>query len=645
MRSAAKGRNRSARLACSCTAFVAAALGLGVTCTPDVPPPLEPFEIEATIPLPPNIVTPSLTGVGQSQAFDGRLTPDHAHVVLQVKDASNRDQMGVMDLDGSNFTCLTCGTYTRATALQPFPDGLRALVNTSAGSGGGIGDIQLAVLECAPSLYDCQTKSSLPLRFPIPGIPQGAQNRGAQLHPDGVHLKWSEVRTFDGQIMTLGRLERGATEYVVVPLVVLNPDYTPGPNADDWIPGTRYYELGEWTDGGRGIKYGTTTTAGNYDIWEVELATGARRQITRDLDYNELYDVSPDGRWSAYASPRGLDRMDVFSQLVRPPLVEMVAFPQIGRVGLWNNRRCMNERWLMDRKGQRADGYGGQPIVVEDGWAIRAWSWFPDGTRALVAQERIPNEPEPSVPYERARLQILRFPARQPTTPLSVVSLADLDLSWAVPYGQYVAMASRPVSGAVVTGRHSGQAILDVSGNFAVGYASVEYQDFSDDGLSVINGTEVVDTPLQTVNSNWIADLTIAGERNGYLRGELNVSGPGNFDGWVESDVDGVYFDAVPVQADCPGIHQPPLVLDEVQTASQPNGELAVWVRVAAALPEDPTHRPVQLATVAIGATSALTDAQGWALLRVPDAPGLTLSASAGGFLPTTRQLGAGPQP
>ena len=29
---------------------------------------------------------------------------------------------------------------------------------------------------------------------------------------------------------------------------------------------------------------------------------------------------------------------------------------------------------------------GGQPIVVEDGWAIRAWSWFPDGTRALVAQ-------------------------------------------------------------------------------------------------------------------------------------------------------------------------------------------------------------------------------------------------------------------
>jgi hypothetical protein len=159
----------------------------------------------------------------------------------------------------------------------------------------------------------------------------------------------------------------------------------------------------------------------------------------------------------------------------------------------------MNERWLMDRKGQR-DGYAGQPIVVEDGWAIRAWSWFPDGTRALVAQERFPNEPEPSVPHERARLQILRFPAREPTTPQSEVSLADVDLSWAVAYGSYPSMASRQITNAVVPGAHSGQAIVNYSGNFAVGNASVEYRDYSDDGRNVVNGTESVDTLLQSVN-------------------------------------------------------------------------------------------------------------------------------------------------
>jgi hypothetical protein len=123
--------------------------------------------------------------VGQSQAFGGRLTPDNAHIVVQVRDASNRDQMGIMDLDGSDFRCTTCNHYARATSLEPFADGVRALVNTTAGSGGGLGDVQHAVLECAPSLYGCQSATSLPVRFPIPGLAAGAQNRGVGLHPDG----------------------------------------------------------------------------------------------------------------------------------------------------------------------------------------------------------------------------------------------------------------------------------------------------------------------------------------------------------------------------------------------------------------------------------------------------------------------------
>jgi hypothetical protein len=606
-------------------------------CLPEAPPPLEPFEIEAEVPLPPNVVTPSATGIGQNQAFDGKLTPDFAHVVVKVKDASDRDQMGVMNLDGSGFTCVTCGTYTRATALEAFPDGVRALVNTSAGSGGGIGDIQLAVLECAPSLWDCQTKTSLPVRFPIANINAGAQNRGAQLHPDGVHLKWNEVRVTEGEIMTLGRLERQATQYAVVPLVVLNPGYDLG-TREGWIAGGRYYELGEWIDGGRGIKYGTTTTAGNYDIWEVDLATGARRQITQDVDYNELYDLSPDGETIAYSSPRGLDRMKVFSQLVRPAFLEVVSFPQLGRVGLWNNRRCMNERWLMDRAGQRG-GYAGQPIVTEDNWVIRGWSWFPDGTRALVAEERLPNEPEPSAGYDRARLRVLRFPARAPTTPLSTVSLADVDLSWAVPYGQYTSLATQQIAGQVVPGAHSGTATITYSGNFAVGFASVTYDAYSDDGLSFVNGTETVDTPLNLSNSNWLADLTISGVKNGHLVGELNVSGPGSFSGYVESDVDGAFFDHVPTQADCPGVFQPPLVIESVLARPLPGDRTELRVRVTAEIPEDPHHRPVRLATVQAGGETATTDAIGWAVLSVANGAATSIEASAGGFVAASAPL------
>jgi len=607
---------------------------LGLTCT--APPPLEPFEVEATIPLPPEVLPPSTTGTGESRAFGGKLTPDDQHVVVNVV-VESRNQVGVMNLDGSGFQCVTCGIYTRANALEPFPDGQRALVNLG---GGGIGDIQMAVLECAPSLYDCQAKTSLPVRFPIPGILSGAQNRGAQLHPDGEHLKWNEVRIAEGEIMTIGRLERAASEYVVVPLAVLNPAYDTGDDPDDWIAGGRYYELGEWTDGGAGIKYGTTTTAGNYDIWELDLASGARRQVTRDLDYNELYDLSPDGRWVAYSSPRGLDRMDVFTQLVRPPFLEMVSFPAIGRVGLWNNRRCMNERWLMDRAGQR-DGYAGQPIVIEENWVIRGWSWFPDGTRVLVAEERLPNEPLPSDPYQRARLRILRFPARQPTAPTPVVSLADIDLSWAVPYGAYQGMASQPVAGRVLPGRASGTATLDFSGSFITGLWSVVYDDYSDDGLSFVSGTETVNAANALLDVTWSADLTVSGAHVGLLQGALAISGPGSFTGTIESEVDGVRFDHVPVQADCPGVRQPPLAVESALRAPKPGGGWWVLARVTAQVPEDPTPRPVRHATVESAGASALTDSYGWAVLDVPGgAPApVVVDARAGGFLPASASL------
>lgn len=610
----------------------AAALALGFQCP--APPPLEPFEIEATIPLPPEVLTPSTTGTGDSRAFGGKLTPDEQHVVVHVE-VGGETHAGVMKLDGSAFQCLTCGAFARSGGLQPFPDGLRALVNLG---GNGIGDLQFAVLECAPSLYDCQTKRTSPVRFPIPGILSGAQNRGAQLHPDGEHLKWNEVRIAEGEIMTVGRLERAASDYVVAPLAVLNPAYELGDDLDDWVAGGRYYELGEWTDGGAGIKYGTTTTAGNYDIWELDLASGARRQVTRDLDYNELYDLSPDGAWIAYSSPRGLDRMDVFTQLVRPPYLEMAAFPAIGRVGLWNNRRCMNERWLMDRAGQR-EGYAGQPIVIEENWVIRGWSWFADGTRALVAEERLPNEPLPSEPYERARLRILRFPARAPTAPQPVVPLAGIDLSWAVPYGEYQGMTSRPVTGRVLPGRAAGTATLDFTGSFITGTWSVRYDGYSDDGLSFVSGSESVDAGNALLDVTWSADLTVSGARNGLLRGALAITGPGRFTGAIESEVDGVRFEQVPVQADCPGVRQPPLAITSTLRAPRPGGGWWVLARVTAQVPEDPTPRPVRHATVESGGATALTDAYGWALVEAPGAAPAEVDAHAGGFLPASAAL------
>ncbi len=120
----------------------------------------------------------------------------------------------------------------------------------------------------------------------------------------------------------------------------------------------------------------------NYDIWLLDTATGDRRPLTSDLDYNEAGEIAPDGRTTYFSSARGLNRMTVFTQLVRPALIDSASFGQIGRVSLWNNRRCMNEPWLMDTAiGQQEGGYSGQPIVIDPAWTIRGWSWFDDSTR------------------------------------------------------------------------------------------------------------------------------------------------------------------------------------------------------------------------------------------------------------------------
>ena len=628
LRSGAGRHGRAAALRAAAVATLAL-----LSCRPaelDVPP-LEPIEVERDVPLPPNVLLrdPGSGNAAFSQAFGGRLAPDDEHVLVRIRDVDESQQIATMRLDGSDVRCVTCGAFARAPSADAFPDGRRLLVSVSDS---GIGDIKHFVQECSPDLYHCRESTVLPVRFPIGGLVDGGQNRGVGIHPDGEHLKWSEVRLEDGERMAIGRLERRDIEYSVVEPRIVSPAFT----LDDrqgWLDGGRYYELGEWVDGGRTLKYGTTTTALNYDIWEVDLATGRRRQVTRDLDYNELYDASPDGRSLAYASARGLDRMDVFTQLVRPPYLDAVTFPQIGRVGLWNNRRCMNERWLMDRSGQRGS-YAGQPVVTEDDWVIRGWSWFPDGTRALVAEERLPNQIEPTDPFARLRLRILRFPARRPTQPLPAVDLDDLDLSWTVPYDDYVGLPALPIPEARIPGRHAGAAIVAGAGTFATGAWSIRYENYSDDGSSFVDGTESLVTPLAPVTATWSADLTTRGAREGYLRGELVVSGPGRFAGDVESEVNGVRFQGVPVQDDCPGVRQAPLRLDALRATPLGFGLTLVSARVTAELPEDPIHRPVRLATLEAGGRTALTDRFGRAhlIVRAGRGEAIAVEASAGGF-------------
>ncbi len=207
------------------------------------------------------------------------------------------------------------------------------------------------------------------------------QNREAKPDPFGEYVTWTENTPVTGPRMSIARLVATDTGYSLVDQRIFSPQWDENTEyAADFANATRFYEGGSWHAGGRYLKYQTTTTGLNYDIYLLDTLTGERRQLTTDIDYNESGDVAPDGRSVYFSSARGADRMDVFTALQRPSLLDVAAFPpQMARVSLWNNRRAMNEPWVMNLDdGQQLGGYsGGQPIIIDPDWTIRGWSWFP----------------------------------------------------------------------------------------------------------------------------------------------------------------------------------------------------------------------------------------------------------------------------
>lgn len=608
------------------------------------PPPLEAIDVVRTIAAEPG-----------TRLRSAALLRGGSHLLVE-RERDGAREIGVLPRAGGAFQCITCDVAPGASDPDQFDDGRRMIVQRAEGGlsqvgeatgdaspiGGGLGDLQFSIVECAPSLADCDRASVLPLDFPIDGLLEGAQIREVAASPDGAWIKFNEVRVLDGERMTIGRLVRGDRGWEVVEPRVLNPAYELTDAPGGWIDGGRFYESGGGFSGrsfsydGRTLKYGTTTSALNYDVWKLDLATGRRTQVTTDVDYNEMSDTSPDGRWIAASSARGLDRMDVVTEVRRPPFLDVVTFGQIGRIGLFNNRRCMNERWLWATDpGQQEGGYSGQPVVTEDGWLIRGWRWTEGGTGAVVFEERIPSEAEPAAPEQRTRIRELRFPARRPHRRAAPVPLADLtDLSWAADHASYSTLAGRTQPSRVVRGPRGGIATLSYLGQFAAGRWAVRYDRYVDETGRTITGTESLTTANPLVQATWDVDLVV--DRPGRpgaerLDGTITVGPQGRFTGTVSSTVDGRTRRGFPTQATCPGVRQAPLRLTGVRARGT-----RLTARVVADVPEDATARPVRHATVTgPRGTLGRTDRRGRVTLRLLRGVAgrrIVVRARAGGF-------------
>lgn len=595
---------------------------------PPASPALEPFSVEKVI----QFQLPS--GVTANTAD---LSPDAQHLLVEVV-VDGKTQVASTNLDGADYQCISCGTATNATKVLALEDSKRIWYADTSGQqstddpgSGGTGSINYSLLECSPSIYDCRQKSNTKVKFPSDKRNLPAQNREAKPDPFGEYVTWNEVSAIEGTRMSIAKLAKTDKGYELTDQRVFSPPWVKKSDfAADRENAMRFYEGASWHEGGRILKYQETSTGLNYDIYLLDTATGERRQLTTDLDYNEAADIAPDGRTVYFTSARGLDRMDVFTALQRPSLIDSGAFGQIARVSLWNNRRCMNEPWMMQMDpGQQLGGYSGQPIIIDPAWTVRGWSWFPDSTRAVInEQERPADSQGPGAPDTPWRTSIVRFSTRNATAPMSPVHQNPAAIAkWSVPIKDFNPMMGRQAPLKVLKGKKSGTATIQYLGAYAIGSYAVAYKNYSDDGKTFIDGTERIVVPYAAASAEWSADLTSKGERSGYLKGNITIGAQNKYSGEVTSEINGKRYSGIPTQGDCPSPGMPALAV------SASDG----GVQVTATVSEDANPRPVRGAKVTAGSASATTDDRGFASIAVP--AGTTVNAQADGFKATSTEV------
>lgn len=537
------------------------------------------------LPLPP---TAPSTAVGSCTNQTGCIDPsDHGiaegprymwdghHVLLPITFAGaptapdprsiySGDQVIAIKTDGTKFTngdawkCVTCGVKDAFKANrqpgkgdilvdhpQAMHDGSRALIGTNILD---CGAHQIVADDCTPQEIKI---------YPIVPYRKGAFMRELRLHPDDVHLGFSDAilsgGTFVDEYGVFGRLEFDASanryELRNVSFLLSRDSEKSGypislvPGRTDQLrthaPAGVIGEFRGFTSDGKSVLGTGLLDSGNIDLFTTDLLTGLSRRVTRDPAYTDPAVTSPDAKWLVFMDGRVGHRMYFAGALPGvPPLVDLAAAGSIQY--LYNNGyRRFFEPFVVSIEGDSHqvgihDGFqlnGGKDANISDPlWNGRADpTWSPDGTnivywQALVTapacgagQSTAPSCPVSHEPGGRqTRLMLAHFTSRKPIAVTQVQAAKD-EIPWGIPYKTGEALPRRthlPSGTYKLTGQVSGEATVVITENSEkTGVAKVEvtYRDYSRDGLDIVNGTESATSAPYT----WHEDLRLTGRHKG----------------------------------------------------------------------------------------------------------------------------------
>ena len=455
-----------------------------------------------------------------------------AIVFSGIPEGSDRVELLRIAEDGTDFACLTCNL--ERPSIEPllkaiaFPDDQRLLVRV--GEQSPIRNGTHAVIECTPSVTDCDEATFSPIDAPATEDAAVQQpQREFRLAPDGVTVGFSQVRTAeDGStafVAAVGSLRRSGSRYVL----------------DDTRVVSRLGELKNFTPDGAAVLISGFTTlpdrAADPDIVRIDLATGEQTEVTDNGDYDEDIAFAPDGETYAVFSGRGAGLFETVSQVRRPNDIGP-GLDALFSALFVNNRRELLEPWLVPTGAEQRGEWGQllNPGSLEEGWDARTLvGWHPDGDRVLFWEDR--GDPFAAPTADGTRIVVVHLTDREPAPTPSADPSPTPD--WGEPLAGYV-----PPALAVATSRDgavSGRVVVDFTPSATPGAGTIEvtYQDYSDDGEWVVDGTERADFDGGLAGaSRYRADLVLSGDHEGYLRADATID-PTGIDGTIESEVDG----------------------------------------------------------------------------------------------------------
>lgn len=501
---------------------------------PPAPDP-EPVLLE-TIPLPVEILEIS----GSDYLSDDETIIAQIFTTFGGADPTDR-HVATFKEDGTEFDCITCGATAMRGRNVRVLDAQRAITRRD-------------ILECSPSLLDCQSYVLVPIVYPI--VPGATINQPLALweSPDGKHVGWTHFTLAPvASVNLLGELIRctDATEgvlsgcdpandgdrYEMEDIELIGGDVRTinGPSNDLQVTVTASSgEFKGFYDGGRSMVYFVPFEDGNWDLIKVDVATGEIKRLTQHVSTDEVSIESPDGEWFVVSSTRPIERMVAFAELRRPPLgsIATAAGIQALRLELVDRPCCNNHDrfWhniMIDRHGDRGFNNNGTGYIGQDlsnapenfnEWAPeQGMSWKSDSTAFIWIEQR-----RHALGGGR-RLQRATFTSRAPTTPLTPLTP---EATWAQTFDQPGGPQYPPTYEASgrVNGQVSGFATLSYTNAEGAtlpsnGFVTVEYSNYSDDGRVFLNGAEEMVADLFGPNgTSWDADLKGHGCRQQSLK-------------------------------------------------------------------------------------------------------------------------------